>query len=103
LVLHHFRLRESFGNVVTDNASKNAAYLNILSDELFIDTRKRYMRYIGHVINLVAQAMLFGEDVEAFEDSIANVTIEDVELRTWRRKGPISKLYNLIRFICYSE
>ena len=54
LVLRHFRLRESFGNVVTDNASENAACLDILSYELFIDTRKRYVRYIGHVINLVA-------------------------------------------------
>jgi hypothetical protein len=47
--------------------------------------------------------MLFGEDVEAFEDSVTNVTTEEVELRTWRRKGPISKLHNLIRFICSSE
>jgi hypothetical protein len=54
LVLRHFRLRESFGNVVTDNTSKNATCLNILSDELFIDTRKRHMRCIGYVINLVA-------------------------------------------------
>ena len=103
MVLRHFRLRESFGNTITDNASENAACLDILSDELFIDTRKRHVRCMGHVINLVAQAMLFGEDVEAFEDSIANVTTEEVELRTWRRKGPIGKLHNLIRFICYSE
>jgi len=103
LVLRHFRLGDSFGNAITDNASENAACLDILGDELFIDTRKRHVRCMGHVINLVAQAVLFGEDVESFEDSIANVTTEEVELRTWRRKGPIGKLHNLIRFICYSE
>jgi hypothetical protein len=26
-----------------------------------------------------------------------------VELATWRRKGPISRLYNLIRYICHSS
>lgn len=52
-VLRHFKLKESFGYAITDNASKNAAYLDLLGDQLFIDTRKRHVRCIGHVINLV--------------------------------------------------
>jgi hypothetical protein len=27
----------------------------------------------------------------------------EVELASWRRKGPIGKLHNLIRYICSSE
>jgi hypothetical protein len=45
-VLRHFKLKDSFGYAITDNASENAACLDLLGDELFIDTRKR--------INLVA-------------------------------------------------
>lgn len=36
--------------------------MDLLSDELFIDTRKRHLRCMGHVINLVAQQVLFGGD-----------------------------------------
>jgi hypothetical protein len=58
---------------------------------------------MGHIINLVAHQILFGEDVEAFEDSLENVALEELELRSWRKKGPLSKLHNLIRYICHSS
>jgi hypothetical protein len=38
------------------------------------------VRCIGHVINLVAQQVLFGGDVESFEESITNVTAVEAEL-----------------------
>lgn len=34
---------------------------------------------------------------------MTNVTAIEVELQAWRKKGPISKLHNLIRYICGSE
>ena len=102
-VLRHFKLEDSFGNAVTDNASKNAACLALLGEELAINTSKRHVRCMGHVINLVAQQILFGQDAESFEESVTNVTAIEVELASWRRKGPISKLHNLIRYICSSE
>jgi hypothetical protein len=58
---------------------------------------------MGHVINLIAQEVLFGQDVESCVDSIANITAMEVELATWRKKGPIGRLHNLIRYICASE
>ena len=102
-VLHHFKLGESFGYAITDNASENAACLDLLSDELFVNARKRHVRCMGHVINLVAQQVLFGGDVESFEEGITNVTAVEAELHAWRQKGPIGKLHNLIRYICASE
>lgn len=102
-VLRHFKLQDSFGHAITDNASENAACLDLLSDELFIDTRKRHVRCMGHVINLVAQQVLFGGDVQSFEESITNITAVGVELQAWRQKGPIGRLHNLIRYICSLE
>jgi hypothetical protein len=52
-ILDFFDLRKSFGNAIIDNASKNAAYIDLLRDKLFINTSKRYVRYIGYVINLI--------------------------------------------------
>jgi hypothetical protein len=58
--------------------------------------------YIGHVINLVAYKVLFGSDIESFEHKLKHaVTAEAVKLAAWRRKGPIGKLYNIIRYILY--
>jgi hypothetical protein len=58
---------------------------------------------MGHIINLVARKVLFGSDVESFEYELTgNVTAEVAELMTWRRKGPIGKLYNLIIYITHS-
>ena len=102
-ILDHFKLRESFGYAVTDNASENRACLNLLAKELGIDAGKRHVLCMGHIINLVAHKVLFGSDVEAFELELeSNVTTDVVELLSWRRKGPIGKLHNLIKYITHS-
>jgi hypothetical protein len=51
---------------------------------------------MGHIINLVAQQVLFRSDVDAFEEELTNVTAEEIELRNWRKRGLIGKLHNLI-------
>jgi hypothetical protein len=102
-ILDYFKLRESFGYAITDNASENRACLNLLSKELAFDAGERHVLCIGHIINLVAYKILFGSDVESFEHELKHdVTAEVVELATWRRKGPIGRLHNLIRYICHS-
>jgi hypothetical protein len=100
--LDHYKLRERFGYAITDNASGNRACLNLLAQELGIDAVQSHVRCIGHVINFVANKVLFGSDVESFEYELSNTTAEAVELLTWRRKGPIGKLHNLIRYIGFS-
>ena len=102
-ILDHYNLRESFGYAVTDNASENRACLDIMAKELGFDAAHRHVRCMGHVINLVAHKVLFGSDVESFEHELSNVTAEVVELMTWRRKGPIGKLHNLIMYITFSS
>jgi hypothetical protein len=103
-ILDYFNLRQSFGYAITDNASENRACLNLLSKELGFDADERHVLCMGHIINLVAHKVLFGSDVESFEDELKhNITAEIVELASWRRKGPIGKLHNLIRYICHSS
>lgn len=58
---------------------------------------------MGHVINLVAQQVLFGGDFQSFEESITNITAEEAELQARPQKGPIGRLHKLIRYICASE
>jgi hypothetical protein len=77
--------------------------MKIIAQELNINTPTRHILCIGHVVNLVAHQVLFGSDIESFEHELENVTAEEVELRSWRSKGPISKLHNLIRYILHSS
>jgi hypothetical protein len=103
-IIRHFHLQTRFGHAITDNASENSACMAILGKELGIDPDEHHVLCIGHIINLVAYEVLFGSDIEAFELELENnVTAEIVELATWRRKGPIGKLHNLIRYITHSS
>jgi hypothetical protein len=99
-IVRYFGLETTLGYTITDNTSENRAYLNLLADELTFDTGKRHVLCIGHVINLMAYKVLFGSDVESCEHELEYIVIaEAVKLATWRRKGPISKLHNIIRYI----
>jgi len=102
-ILTHFRISDNFGHAIADNASKNTACLNHLLELLHMDLGKRRVMCIGHVINLVAQECLWGSDVDAFKEELTNVTIEEFELREWRKRGPIGKLHNLIQYATHSS
>jgi hypothetical protein len=78
-ILYHFDLTTRLGNIVTDNASENGAYIAILAKECFIKPRERHVLCIGHVINLIAQQVLFRSDVKAFEPELVT-TVEALEL-----------------------
>ncbi|KAJ3454761.1 hypothetical protein MRS44_013361 [Fusarium solani] len=66
------------------------------------DTEARRMRCFGHILNLVAQAFLYGDDAAPFElQSEVYGMLERVEedLEHRRAKGPVGKLHNIVRFI----
>jgi hypothetical protein len=42
---------------------------------------KRRVMCMGYIINLVAQQVLFGSNVDAFKEELTNVTAEEIELR----------------------
>ncbi|EGU78561.1 hypothetical protein FOXB_10928, partial [Fusarium oxysporum f. sp. conglutinans Fo5176] len=66
------------------------------------DTEARRMRCFGYILNLVAQAFLYGDDAASFElQSEAYDMLERVEedLEHWRAKGPVGKLHNIVKFI----
>ena len=81
-ILDHFKLRQSFGYTVTDNASKKCACLDLVADDIGIDASLRYVLCMGHIINLVAYKVLFGSTIEVLEYELSDVTAEVVKLAT---------------------
>jgi len=88
-IIHAFSLQDKVGSFITDNASSNDTCLEHLAEELGFVAKECWIRCSGHTFNLVAQAVLFGSNWQAFELEIENATLEEQLLLHWRKKGPI--------------
>ena len=63
---------------------------------------QHHLRCFGYILNLVAKALLFGWNSNAFEADILTAKVlnnEVAELDFWRKKSPIGKLHNIISYI----
>jgi hypothetical protein len=106
-VVRDWDIQDRVGTVISDNATNNDTCLKYLYPRLdssmtLIDVQERRMRCFGHILNLVARAFLYGDDADSFElQSLALEVLqrEEDDLQHWRRKGPVGKLHNVIRFI----
>jgi hypothetical protein len=58
-IIAEYGLDRSLGFFITDNASNNATCISTLADEFQFSARARWIRCSGHVLNLVAQSILF--------------------------------------------
>jgi hypothetical protein len=98
-IIAEYGLEHSLGFFITDNASNNATCISALADEFQFSAKARWIRCSGHILNLVAQSILFGGDADALELELLGT--QDEELRhmdVWRRKGPCGKLHNIVKY-----
>ncbi|KAF8430367.1 hypothetical protein EV426DRAFT_504890, partial [Tirmania nivea] len=58
------------------------------------------LRCIGHVINLVVKAFLYG--YEFMEESESDSEDSEKVATSWRKRGPYGKLRNVITYICWT-
>jgi hypothetical protein len=88
-----------------DNASNKDTALVDLAEQLrtagypSFDPVTSRLRCFGHVLNLAVKHILWGTDVDAFEGEIPAAHDQLVELRRWRRAGPLGKLHNTLTYI----
>lgn len=101
---------------MADNATANNRAIKVLSGSLDLHSDYHCLRCGAYIINLVAKAVLYGTDIDAlesgereeclsnsrhiaaFEALVRSVPAEEA-LKTWRRKGPVGKLHNLVTHI----
>jgi hypothetical protein len=66
---------------------------------LGFDGRRRRGRCFGHILNLSAKALLFGQHVKAIEDEATGAQIiSDCEWKEWTKRGPVGK-FSFLSFI----
>jgi len=85
---------------VADNASENDRCVKDLEEAFGYQHGWRRIRCMGHVINLVARALLFGENPDGFEEENQESMVEIIkQQKQWRALGPIGKLHNVVVWI----
>jgi len=100
-------ISSNVGASVCDNASNNDTCVRSLYPRLdpsmtHKDIKACRLRCFGHILNLAAQAFLFGEDAAAFELDAGAYDLQqryEEDLQHWRRKGSIGKLHNIVKYI----
>lgn len=103
-IIKDYDLIKKMGYFVLDNATNNDTCLEEVFNELCPEVQVKHCRFccLGHVINLTAQAFLYGENAEAFISEVESENVrtnEAEELKIWRKKRPIGKLHNVVTFI----
>lgn len=101
-VLEEYDLLHNSGYYTLDNASNNDSCLRFLGQQftnldIGFDCLEQRLRSFGHILNLTAQALLHGDDLDAFERELETDPIdEEEEHRRWRERGAFGKLRNVV-------
>lgn len=97
-VIDRYELGSKLGYFMLDNADSNDTCLETLARWYPMDVSQRRLRCIGHIINLVVRAVIFGTNVSKFEAELRGVS-EEFSFEIWAKKGAIGRLHNLILYI----
>lgn len=83
--------------------------MEYLATEFDFDHTARRVRCVGHVLNLVAKAIMIGgrsgnePDMDVFKQQLESLARDEREqLAQWRKRGPIGNLHKIVVWICRS-
>jgi hypothetical protein len=99
-VLDAFSISKKVGYAVLDNADN----MNTLMDELEAllgweegEGKERYGRCFGHILNLSAKALMFGNFVKAIKDEATGaLIILERDWKNWVKRSPVGKLHRCL-------
>ena len=75
-IIQEFEIDDKLDYFTLDNAGNNKTSMKNIGFEFEFNWKKRWIRCIGHVVNIVVKHMLFGKNPDAFEKKI----FEDVHI-----------------------
>ena len=101
-IIHEYNIQSRVGYFVTDNAGNNDTALDAIAAELNFNAKHRRLRCMGHILNLVARSILFGQDPDALQKEADKAKQNIDEVMLWRRRGPIGKLHNIVKYVFQS-
>ncbi|OBS16247.1 hypothetical protein FPOA_13050 [Fusarium poae] len=96
--IDQYEMGSKLGYFMLDNAESNDTCLEALARWFPMDVGRRRLRCIGHIINLVVRAVIFGSNVSKFETELRGAT-DEFSFDIWAKKGAIGRLHNLATYI----
>ena len=57
---------------------------------------------MGHIINLIAESYIFGQDISTFEENYMKASPRERQ-KLQRQRGELGKLYNLVAHVIASR
>ncbi|KAG7423449.1 Zinc finger BED domain-containing protein RICESLEEPER 2 [Fusarium oxysporum f. sp. raphani] len=97
-VINQYEMGSKLGYFMLDNAESNDTCLETLARWFPMDVSRRRLRCIGHIINLVVRAVIFGSNVSKFEAELRGAT-DEFSFEIWAKKGAVGRLHNLATYI----
>jgi|SRR5579871_587557 len=97
-VINDYEIGHNLGAFMMDNARDNDTALKELATRYDIDVDSSRLRCLGHIINLVVKALLFGKGVSKLERQLAGASFDEA-FKIWNSKGPIGKLHNICVYV----
>jgi hypothetical protein len=92
---------DNLGYFVLDNAPNNDTTLVELAKILKFDPKHKRLRCMGHILNLVAESYLFGQDAASFEEDYKKAGAP-ARRQLWRQRRELGKLHNLVAHVMAS-
>ena len=93
--------KNNLGYFVFDSASNNDTTLRELAKSIEFDPAQKRLRCMGHIINLIAEAYLFGQDASTYNEAFKKAGPGE-RRKLWRQRGELGKLHNLIAHVIAS-
>ncbi|KAM4061668.1 reverse transcriptase (RNA-dependent DNA polymerase) [Hirsutella rhossiliensis] len=97
-VIDRYELGSKLGYFMLDNAESNDTCLQTLAQWYPMDVQRRRLRCVGHIINLVVRAVIFGSNAGKFESQLRAAT-DEFKFDVWAKVGAVGKLHNLATYI----
>uniref|UniRef100_A0A0D2Y8H5 HAT C-terminal dimerisation domain-containing protein n=1 Tax=Fusarium oxysporum (strain Fo5176) TaxID=660025 RepID=A0A0D2Y8H5_FUSOF len=94
-IIREYEISDKLGYFTLDNAGNNKTSMGELGLEFGFDWEKRWVRCVGHVVNIVVKQMLYGKNPDAFEKEVfEGLHTAAKEHEVWRRRGSVGKWHN---------
>lgn len=103
-IIKEYDITDQLRYFILNNAESNETCVTALVQSIapHLDKKHRRLQCMGHIINLAAQALLLGNIPTVIDAEIylaRTLKKEQKKLDIWRRRGPIGKLYNIVKYI----
>ncbi|RKK14012.1 hypothetical protein BFJ66_g18177 [Fusarium oxysporum f. sp. cepae] len=100
--LDFYDISPLMGFFMMDNARSNDVCILELAEQYPTIRRENRLRCVGHMLNLIVKALLFGQGVSKLEQQLRGAS-DDERFEIWRKQSFIGKLHNFCVWINRSD